>query len=1019
MNLPDGKDNQKFLQRYAAQMLTEEQIKTLAPYQRQALGLDPLKKNIAQRFIESTPMLKQWGLLRRTFGLDKALEPSMPFGTEEWLGGETYSWYNAQLAFELDRRCFSGDTEVLLLDGEIAEMRDLWERWEKDQKTFYVYSYDRKQKKLVPGKVTKVWNNGVKKMLRVILDDGTAVRCTPEHRWMLLDGQYVSAKALRPGDSLMPLYWYFDGEYERVKAGGLGRATATHRMVSEGVEGAIPKGWHVHHKDGNRGNNSPENLGRMSRSEHMKHHMSEKWANPDFRQEAEKRRTKLFQDSEFVARFHEGGRKAAAKNWQDPEYRKKMSEVSSKSLKERWQDPEYREGQLAALRTNVFSRDDVCVEVIAACAARGLSIKEACEELECGRQTIHNRLNAAGIKFSELKVNHKVAVVLDDGGEEEAFDLSVEKYHNFSIHCPLSDSGVIVHNSVYTLVEEMDTYDLLTASLDVYSEEATQLDPDTNRTVWIESKSEKVKVSLMKMLDRVGIEESAFSIVRAMCKYGDDFERVVVDEKDGVVALDFIRPERISRVDDKFGKLKGFVPGLLPVDMQAKPYEELDSDIVDHISRPWDFLHFRLVSSRRDSKHGESMILGTRRAWRQLKIMEDSIVLYRINRAPDRVVYYIDTDTQTPDQQWQTVTRWRQALKKKFYYNTDTGSLRQEYNPYAVDDEIFWPRGKDNQSSIDILSGSANADEIHDVEHFLRKFFAATAIPKAIMGYEGDINSKATLAQQDVRFARKIKRVQRAFRLGIAQLCRIHLAVTGIDAEDADNAFQVKTTPISYLDDLQRSELYSLRIETVRNLSDLKDSLNIKNATAWSEMLMVKFLGLPLREAKLYTSPDPANPEQDGDDDDGASSGRKKPGFFGASDNPPEDDYSTKTLKEYEKKASRLLPNLHGGVEDGILEEGSEFETPNLEDFKDPEKAGRGLFEDYDLEEELAALSETLKQSKTLSCPNPSCLTEDVSISPALVDGDTGLYLVCNECDMVAEFEDITTKPKRQQFKHR
>ena len=104
MNLPDLKQKQQMLQRHAAQLLTEDQIKDLPPYQRQALGLAPYKLNRAQKFIESTPLLRQFGLLRRTFGLDKSLEPSMPFGTEEWLGGETYSWYNAQLAFELDRR---------------------------------------------------------------------------------------------------------------------------------------------------------------------------------------------------------------------------------------------------------------------------------------------------------------------------------------------------------------------------------------------------------------------------------------------------------------------------------------------------------------------------------------------------------------------------------------------------------------------------------------------------------------------------------------------------------------------------------------------------------------------------------------------------------------------------------------------------------------------------------------------------------------------------------------------------
>ena len=533
---------------------------------------------------------------------------------------------------------------------------------------------------------------------------------------------------------------------------------------------------------------------------------------------------------------------------------------------------------------------------------------------------------------------------------------------------------------MYHLMEEMDTYDLVSGSLDIFAEEATQVDADSGRSVWIDSDNEEIRRRLMDMLDRVEMEDIIYSIARSMVKYGTDFEQVIVDEREGVVSLQYTRPEMLSRVQDRTGRLKGFVAGILPPELEVLPYEDLPDQYKspDMLAHPWSFIHFRVSSSNREVKHGEPFMWSARRAWRQLKIMEDSIVLYRINRAPDRVVYYIDVGNQPPDQAFQTAHMWRQALTKKFYFNPDSQMMRQEYNPLAIDDEIFWPKKKDDNSSIEILSGSSNPGEIYDLEHFLRKFFAATTIPKASMGFEGDVSTKATLAQQDVRFARRIKRVQRAIRIGIAQLCKVHLALLGIDPESEENRFSVKMTPISYLDDLQRSELYQLRTEMASNMGGLSDTLEVKNKDEWSKFIMRNFLGMTAKEVEKFMSGG-----GEGDED--------------------EDDMSFGDSEERPAPIRRLLRKMN---EDGLepVEGLAESFDPEEVQAELKDLASDGDVYHFDLTEAFEALMRSTNPD--LKCPQ--CGGESVSIATPDPDDKDKVFLVCEDktCRTVVQLED-------------
>lgn len=167
--------------------------------------------------------------------------------------------------------CFTGDTKVSLVDGRNLSFEELVDEY-NNGKTNYVYSFNNKSQKIEPKPIKKAWCSGKNaNLIKVTLDNGEEIRCTPGHRFMLRDGSYSEARYLQPEQSLMPLY-------TKVSEKGL----AGYRLYYEPMKDC----WHyehrqfanevldekylVHHKDCDPLNNSPENLLWVSMGQHAK-----------------------------------------------------------------------------------------------------------------------------------------------------------------------------------------------------------------------------------------------------------------------------------------------------------------------------------------------------------------------------------------------------------------------------------------------------------------------------------------------------------------------------------------------------------------------------------------------------------------------------------------------------------------------------------------------------------------------------------------------------------------------------
>ena len=195
-------------------------------------------------------------------------------------------------------------------------------------------------------------------------------------------------------------------------------------------------------------------------------------------------------------------------------------------------------------------------------------------------------------------------------------------------------------------------------------------------------------------------------------------------------------------------------------------------------------VHFRLrTSDPAFYPYGKSMAALAVRVFRSLKLMEDAMLIYRLARAPERRIFYIDVANMPATKAEMFIEKVKEKFKKEKYYNTNDGTIDARYNPLSADEDFFVPTRGNQGTKIDTLPGAQNLGEVDDVRYFRDKLLAALKIPKDyIVEKDKSPERKANLSQLDAKFARVIGRVQQQIEIGLEQIARRHLALMGFPA---------------------------------------------------------------------------------------------------------------------------------------------------------------------------------------------------------------------------------------------
>jgi hypothetical protein len=418
-----------------------------------------------------------------------------------------------------------------------------------------------------------------------------------------------------------------------------------------------------------------------------------------------------------------------------------------------------------------------------------------------------------------------------------------------------------VRRELFRDYDAMDNDPIIASALDIYADESTTKN-EYGDVLAIKSSNENVSAILHNLFyDVINIEFNLWPWVRNLVKYGDFFLALEIAEGKGIINVLPYSVYNTERLEGTDPHNQNYVKFKVELDrFGKKEYEN------------YEMAHFRMLSDTNFLPYGKAMIEGGRRVWKQLSLMEDAMLIHRIMRAPEKRVFKIDIGNINPQEVDNYMQKIINKMKKTPFVDKNSGDYNLKYNIQNLTEDFFLPvRGGDSGTAIENLAG-LDYTATEDIDYLKAKLFSALKIPKAFLGYEEGISGKATLAAQDVRFARTIERIQRTVVSELYKIAIVHLASQGIEDSEMTN-FQLTLTNSSTIYEQEKVNLWS---EKTRLASDLK-GLNMMS-TDWvyhnvfgmsedeMDMERAKMI-LDLKDRFRYNSieqqgQDPANPPE-------------------------------------------------------------------------------------------------------------------------------------------------------------
>jgi len=635
--------------------------------------------------------------------------------------------------------CLSGDTLIPLLNGENKTIQDLFD---SNSQNFWIYSYDYKNKKVIPVKCEKVVSKGLKKVYEVLLDDGTKLKATEDHLWLLYDGSWVKTIDLKEKDSLRSFYTRKDyAGYLEISAGELAKTSKrlkwekVHSIVGNVIlkeekkllkDVFLKNGKYlddvpvIHHKTFNKLNNDPSQLEWMSWKTHREFHISlnkERWNNEEFA-------------SRMKAKFS----KHAKELWNNLEWRQWKIQHQSKKIKENIslltseqkkiiyghpgqengmygscrreeKNPNYNENynHIEEIDYNEFkdmvkrgyTRREILIQLntstnILDRLTNQLKQEEGLKQVDdyfyfnllnnyksqlilnpnltirsfiknnqskykriFGHASLNNyvkKLGYKGLREYKQLLNHKV-VSVKEVGEEKVFDLfNCGEYENFAIKA--KEGMVIVHNCAKD---------------------------STGNILKIKTNNHKVKKLLEEcFFKNLKLNSRGYLISREVVKFGNVFAYLITRPRVGVTDMVFLPPETVIR--EQMINLENLDEYRFAWYGGGTSYFE-----------PWEIVHWRNIEDIEQEPYGTSVLRCIVDTWRRIVLMREALVIYRVTRAPAKLLWKIGTDGMSGDEAFRFAQDMKKEVKKKPLVNPETGEIDFKYSPLPLSGETPIP----------------------------------------------------------------------------------------------------------------------------------------------------------------------------------------------------------------------------------------------------------------------------------------------------------------------------------------
>jgi len=351
----------------------------------------------------------------------------------------------------------------------------------------------------------------------------------------------------------------------------------------------------------------------------------------------------------------------------------------------------------------------------------------------------------------------------------------------------------------YADFDQMEYTPEIASALDIYADEMTT-STTINPLLTIKCRNEEIKLVLQHLYHEIlNLDFNLFGWCRTMCKYGDFFLYLDIDDTEGIKYAVGLPSNEVERMEGQDKTNPNYVT-----------YQWNSGGIT---FENWQVGHFRILGNDKYAPYGTSTLDSARRIWRQLTLLEDAMMSYRIVRSPERRVFYVDVGNIPPEDVEQYMQKVMTQMKRNQIVDSDTGRVDLRYNPMSVEEDYFIPQRGNQSTRVETLPGGTYTGDIDDVKYLRDKLFSALKIPASYLAQtEGGDEDKTTLAQKDIRFARTIHRLQRSVIAELEKVGIIHLFTLGYRGKDLVS-FDLSLNNPSKLAELQELESWRTKFD--------------------------------------------------------------------------------------------------------------------------------------------------------------------------------------------------------------
>ena len=382
---------------------------------------------------------------------------------------------------------------------------------------------------------------------------------------------------------------------------------------------------------------------------------------------------------------------------------------------------------------------------------------------------------------------------------------------------------------MYRDADLMDNYPTIGAALDLIMEESTTTG-SKGQILNITSSSKRIKNILEDLfVNRLDGHINIPMWTRSMAKYGNCFIMLNITTENGIIGARQLPVYEVERMENGYSSSYIMPAGNINKDdstqfiwvgkNEATPFQN------------WQVAHFRLLNDSTFIPYGTSFLNKARRHWRILTMMEDMMLIYRLERSIERRVFKVFVGNIDDADVPAYLNEIANTIKRMPIIDPQTGQLDLRKNMLDVSQDFVIPvRDTSATSPIETLAAASNLDKIEDLKYIENKVMTALRVPGEFLNYEQSAGNGKNLALKDIRFTRTINRIQQCVIMELTKIALIHLYLNGF--RDDLNNFKITMNSPSTQSEILKLEELSKKVNLITDsVRDVGNGMQIMSLT--------------------------------------------------------------------------------------------------------------------------------------------------------------------------------------------